>query len=248
MPPLEFRRRLREQAIAAGAELTLATVQGIAGQEDDFTVTLDDGRVFGARRIVLAYGLRNDLPDIPGFSEFYGLTVFHCPDCDGPSVAGLRLGVLGNDRAAAASALFLLSWTDKLTLLTHGSEAKLETEHKERLAQFHIDIHSAGITRLTGENGRLNGVELEDGQRIPLDALFFHYGTEPACDLAQELGCECEGRTTLVLDSSQETTTPGIYGAGDLDGPPYLTISAAAGGCRVAMSIHRSLLPPDYFL
>jgi thioredoxin reductase len=248
VPPLEFRKRLRDQACSAGAEMCIATVEKLSGTKEGFTVTVTNGAEHTARRVVLAYGLRNDLPSIPGFDELYGRSVFHCPDCDGPSVAGGRIGVIGHDRAAANIALFMLSWTERLTLFADGQDLELDEEDRGRLAKYEIETVNPRIARLVGKAGRLTEVVLEDGSSTPLDGLFFHYGTEPSSDLAKQIGCECEGSTTLLLDSSQETTVPGIYGAGDLAGPPYLTISAAAGGSRVALSIHRSLIPPDRYL
>jgi thioredoxin reductase len=248
VPPLEFRKRLRDQALSAGAEMCTGTVENLAGKEDDFTVTLTNGARHTARRVVLAYGLRNDLPSIPGFDEMYGRSVFHCPDCDGPSVAGGRIGVLGHNKAAANFALFLLTWTDHVTLFADGHELNLTEDERAILVKYQIAINDQRIVRLVGNSGRLTHVELGEGSAVPLDGLFFHYGTEPACEIGESIGCDSEGRTTLLLDRSQETSVPGIYGAGDLAGPPYLTISAAAGGTRVALSIHRSLIPPDRYL
>jgi thioredoxin reductase len=248
VPPLEFRKRLRDQASSAGAEMCIATVEKLTGGKDEFTLTLSNGAHHTARRVVLAYGLRNDLPDIPGFDEMYGRSVFHCPDCDGPSVAGCRIGVLGNDRATANMALFMLTWTDHVTVFAHGQDLELSEDERATLERYRIGTLGPRIVQLAGQAGRLTEVQLEDGAAVPLDALFFHYGTEPACEIALQAGCECEGRNTLVLDRSQETSVPGIYGAGDLAGHPYLTISAAAGGTRVALSIHRSLIPPDRYL
>jgi thioredoxin reductase len=248
VPPLEFRKRLRDQASSAGAEMCFATVEKLSGVEDDFTVTLTNGAQHSARRVVLAYGLRNDLPNIPGFEEMYGRSVFHCPDCDGPSVAGCTIGVIGHDCPTANLALFMLTWTDHVTLFAHGVDVSLSEKERGTLEKYHINVVAPRIVRLVGNAGRLTEIELQDGTSRPLDALFFHYGTEAASTIATDIGCECDGPTTLLLDRSQETSVPGVYAAGDLAGAPYLTISAAAGGSRVALSIHRSLIPPDRYL
>jgi thioredoxin reductase len=246
--PLQFRRTLREQALAAGAEFSTSAVESVEGREGNFSIQTAEGEAFSARRVLLAYGLRDDVPEIPGIEEVYGLSVFHCPDCDGPSIADARIGLIGWDRPSASVALFLLTWTDRITLLTHGHKPDLDGEQRAALENYDIPIRQERITRLVSHAGKLSTIEFEGADSIELDALFFHYRTEPNCNIAQELGCKREGKTTLVLDSSQETSVPGVYGAGDLAGPPYLTISAAAGGTRVAMSIHRSLIPKDRFL
>ena len=95
--PTELRRRLYEQATGAGAELGTREVRRVSGTRDDFSVELDDGTVVAARRVVLAYGLVDHLPDIPDIEAFYGTSVFHCPDCDGPGVEDHRIGVVGWD-------------------------------------------------------------------------------------------------------------------------------------------------------
>jgi thioredoxin reductase (NADPH) len=91
-------------------------------------------------------------------------------------------------------------------------------------------------------------VELEEAQPTPLDALFFHLGSPQAADLADQLGCERETGTDLVIDRAHQTTVPGIFAAGDIVGPPYLAVTAAAKGVTAAMGVHRSLLPPDWEL
>src|SRR5690606_3761977 len=118
--PLELRRRLQQQALGAGAEILDVEVSAARGTKGDFEVSPATGDVVRARRIVLAYGLRDYVPDIPGIDELYGTSVFHCPDCDGPAVAGTRIGVIGWDRYTFNIALYLRHFSDAVTLLTHG--------------------------------------------------------------------------------------------------------------------------------
>jgi thioredoxin reductase len=244
--PLELRRVLREQAEAAGANYLSGRVAGVHGSRNRFTAHIEGGAEVRARRIVLAYGLRDRLPEVPGLDELYGTCAFHCPDCDGPSVAGGAAGVIGWDRHAAALALYLLTWTPRVSLLLHGRPAGMDEKASAALAQQGIRVHDPPIRRIESVGGTLSGCVLQDDSVVPLDALFFHLGADPADELAGRLGCERDARGFISVDESLETSVRGVYAAGDLTGPPHLAVHAAAEGVRVALVLHRSLLPPDF--
>lgn len=244
-PPHELRRVLIEQADAAGAEWQAAEAQTIEGTKDAFAVRLRDRGDLHARRIVLAYGRRDIIPEIEGLEQLLGKSVFHCPDCDGPSMVDGKLGVIGWDRKAAVLALYLLTWGQKVTLLTDGREPALSANARRVLAKYGIDICGVKIARLCEKDDRLTAVELTDGDAVPLDGAFFHLGSHPASDLADQLGCERDTDGNLLVDNGHQTTIPGVFSAGDLIGPPFLAVSAAAEGVKTAIALHKSLLPPD---
>lgn len=247
-PPAELRRELRDQARSAGASIERDRAVSVSGEKGDFTVERETGDPVGARRVVLAYGRIDRLPDIEGVRELYGTAVFHCPDCDGPSVVDGRVGVLGNDRPAAGLALYLLTWAAETVLLTHGQELDVSPEARETLERYGVDVVTGRVERVEGENGDLRRVILEDGD-LAADALFFHWGSQPSTELGPGAGCDCDPVGDLLVDpKTLETSVPGVYAAGDIVGRPYLTISAAAEGVRAALSIHRSLLPPEWEL
>lgn len=241
--PVELRRRLWEQAKGAGAEIRDGEVTRVDGQKDEFEVWAADGSHVRALRIILAYGLRDHLPDIPGIDELYGTAVFHCADCDGPAVAGTRIGIIGWDRYAANLALYLRHFSDDIALLAHGHEFDLADDARAALDASGVNRHTAAITKLDGHGGNLTHVELDDGAAIRLDALFFHLGSEPRCEIAQQLACGLDDDGYVVVDRGQETSRGGVHAAGDLTGHPHLASIAAAEGVRSALAIHRSLLP-----
>lgn len=244
-PPHELRRILIEQALAAGAVREGASVVSIKGEKSDFSIMLEDGRCFSTRRVILAYGRQDILPEIDGLDALYGVSVFHCPDCDGPSMLDQRVGVYGNDRSAAILALYLLTWASEVTLLTDGSNLDLKDEARKVLGDYRIDVVNKKIKRLCPDGDRLSAVEFADGDALPLDGFFFHLGSHPSTDLADNLGCERDHDGNLIVDNSNETSVPGIYGAGDLIGGPYLAVTAAANGAKTAISVHKSLLAPE---
>lgn len=246
--PAELRRRLRDQARTAGAMVRHGRVVDVRGQKNGFTLERADDEPVRARRVVLAYGRADRVPDIPGVRELYGTAVYHCPDCDGPSVTGCRVGVLGHDRAAAALALYLLTWAQRVLLLTNGLDADLDAPVRDVLDRHGIAVRTGPIRRVEGTAGRIHRAILEEGE-VDVDALFFHWGSDPSSELGPQAGCRCDTSGDLRVDArTLETSVPGVYAAGDIVGRPYLAISAAAEGVRAALSVHRSLLAPEFDL
>jgi thioredoxin reductase len=243
--PSELRRRLTEQALGAGARIRNAEIVRVDGGKDAFTLQPRHGTPVHARRIVLAYGLRDYLPDIANLEALYGTSVFHCADCDGPAVADSRIGVLGFDRQGANLALYLRHWSDRVTLLPHDQPLALDDGQRRAVEAAGITIRTGTVQRVTGHGGNLTQAEFDDGGTVRLDALFFHLGSEPRCELAQQLGCELDDDGYIVVDRGRETSCPGVHAAGDIAGPPHLAAIAAADGVRAALAIHRSLLPDE---
>lgn len=245
VPPFELRRIGREQAADAGAELQDGVVETVEGEKDRFVARLSDGRRFEARRILFATGLRDIIPEIPGLREFYGTSIWHCPDCDGPTVEGLRVGVIGWGRQIAAFCMEMLTWTDRLVVLTHGRSAELPQDSREALERFGIPVLERPVVRLEGSEGRVEKAVMEDGSEERFDAMFFHIAYGSGCSIPADLGCEADVQGILEVDSDYETSVPGVYAAGDNTRGSKLAIRAAADGTRAAVGIYRSLLPPE---
>jgi thioredoxin reductase len=245
IPPAELRKKIRTQAIDAGAEYEPACVVSIEGEIDDFRVTLDDDRVFGARRILVATGLRDIVPEIPGFDDFYGTSIWHCPDCDGPTITGRKVGVIGWGRGIVAYCMYMLTWTDQLTVLTHGHPPDLQENAREAMERWNLPIRTEVIERLEGEGGQVHRVVFDGGETEEFDALFFHIASGPGSSFPAELGCEADEEGILEIDKEYQTTVPGVYAAGDIVPGSRLAIRAASEGIRAAVGIHKSLIPDD---
>ncbi|HSJ14259.1 MAG TPA: NAD(P)/FAD-dependent oxidoreductase [Longimicrobiales bacterium] len=243
--PTELRTRLRRQARTAGATFELDEVTAVRGEKDGFQVETHGGASAVVSRVVLAFGLRDYLPAIPGMAEHYGTAVFHCPDCDGPEAADRTVGVIGWDRAAANLALYLLHWTSRITLLTHGRDPELDRSRLATLERHGIAVRTEVIERLDSGAGTLRGVAFAAGAALPFERLFFHVGSEPRCGIAGDLGCRTDEDGFVDVDRGQQTSSPGVYAIGDITGHPHLAVIAASEGVRAALSIHRSLLPDD---
>jgi len=244
-PPLELRRIGREQAASAGAELEAAVVKTVGGAIDDFRVTLSDDRVFRSRRLLFATGLKDIKPEVPGFDDFYGSSIWHCPDCDGPSIQGKKVGILGWGTSIAKYALYFLTWTDQLTVLTHSHPKDMSAEALETLEEYRIPVNQRAITALEGANGKLERVAFHDGTSEDFEALFFHVACGPGSTLPQDVGCAVDDEGILQVDREFATSVPGVYAAGDITPGARLVVRAAYEGTRAAMGMHKSLIPDE---
>jgi thioredoxin reductase len=199
-------------------------------------------QMFEARRLLLATGLRDLTPDCPGFREFYGSSVHHCPDCDGYEVRDKRVAVLSYNHNSAAFAANLLTWTKHLTVLSDRRE--ISANGRAKLADLDIPIRTEAVVALEGDTStrQLKRVLFAEGDPLECDALFFNLGTEPASNFHETLGCRLDAESGLVsVDNTRQTSVKGVYAAGDITPNSQLAVVAAAEGAMAAIHIHRSL-------
>jgi thioredoxin reductase len=257
--PGELLARGRDEVLEHGGLIVEGCVTGVEKIADEhFRVKTGDGgdegnappetKSFEARRILLATGLRDLKPDCPGFPDFYGMSVHHCPDCDGYEVSDKRVAVLSRGREAIGFTLNLLTWTKNLTLLTNGDEGGITEEHRAKLASFNIPVTNRRIEGLEGDVGKklIERVRFEDGGALDCDALFFNLGTEMSGELHAMLGCRLDEECGLIaVDEEQQTSVRGVYAAGDITPHSQLAVVAAAEGAMAAIHIHKSLIPEE---
>jgi thioredoxin reductase len=210
-----------------------------------FNVTTSNG-THSARRIVLAYGVRDTLPDIPDIAAYYGITVHHCPDCDGYESREQRIGVIGWGTKVVGLALKLLQFSDDVVVFTHGHAREWDEEEHSKLLAERIDVKDEAIVAFDGKDGVVSFAVLASGERVPVARIFFNIHVERSCSLAEELGCECDPeKPNIVVDEHGQTTIEGVYAIGDLTSGSQLAITAAADGAIAAIAINQSLLPPS---
>jgi thioredoxin reductase len=205
-----------------------------------------ESQAFEARRLVLATGLRDLTPDCPGFHEFYGSSVHHCPDCDGYEVRDKRVAVLAHGKNAAAFTANLLTWTRQLTLLTDQHE--LSPGDRAKLAELDVVVRTDAVVALEGDQStrQLQRVLFAEGEPLECDALFFNLGTELASNFHETLGCRLDPECDLLwVDETRQTSVNGVYAAGDMTPQSQLAVVAAAEGAMAAIHIHRSLIPEE---
>ena len=246
--PAELLARGRDEVTTHGGliiEACVNTVERISSER--FRVVAGaERRTFDARRLLLATGLRDLTPDCPGFREFYGSSVHHCPDCDGYEVKDKRVAVLARGDSSAAFTANLLTWTRHITLLTDQSE--ISTQDRAKLAKLDVPVRTEGVVALEGDTstGQLQRVIFAEGEPLECDALFFSLGTELATNFHETLGCRLDPECGLLwVDDTQQTSVEGVYAAGDITPRSQLAVVAAAEGAMAAIHIHRSLVPKE---
>ena len=243
--PMDLLARGRAEAESCGVEIRNATASKVERVGDVFEIATDKGVIRG-RRVVLAYGVRDILPDIPDVERFYGGSVFHCPDCDGYECTGKRIGVIGWGKAVVGLSLKLLQWTDDVTIFVDGHERDFDKEETSKLLAEGIAVKDEKVVSLVGNDDKVSAAVLSTGERVPVDALFFTIGVERSTLLAEGLGCTAvEGTPCLKVNDYKETTVEGVYAVGDLVPGSQLAITSAADGAIAAIAINKSLLPPS---
>jgi thioredoxin reductase (NADPH) len=242
--PAALRGAGRDEARRYGATLVDGCVDIVRKIGDEcFRVTLTDGTVHDGRRLLLAIGIKDVWPRIPGLAQCYGDTAHHCPDCDGFEASGKKTAVIASGRKAVGMALALATWTRELVICTNDEPPDITAEQLDQLDQLDIPVLTDRIVRAVHEGSTLRGLELVSGMFLDCDQLFFAIGHYPADDLGVQLGCERDDEGMIVIDEHHHTSVEHVYAAGDIVPGPKLALRAAAGGAVAALSIHHSLLP-----
>ena len=211
---------------------------------DGFEVDLASGSTLSARRLILAAGVVDELPDVPGLRERWGVTVLHCPYCHGYEVADRRFGVLAAGEMAVHQALLVPDWSADVTLFTSGV-VRPDDDQRAQLAGRGVRIEERPVAALLGEGTDLTGVRLADGEVIAIEALFTQPRLRMASPLAEQLGCEFEDAPAgpiIRTNPVKETSVPGVFAAGDAARAFANATLAAADGVLAGMSAHRSMI------
>lgn len=239
--PAELRRLGREQLAPYGVEIRDALITDARREGDHFEVTLAGGDTEEGRKMLLATGIVDWLPDIPGLRELYGKSVHHCPYCDGWEERDQAIAVHGRGDTGVELAIRMLRWSSDVMLFTDGP-AELSTEDRERLARSGVEVREERIARLEGTGGRLSKIRFEDGGAVPRSAMFVKVEHVQRSNLAAKLGCEVDPQKGVrTARSWEETCADGVYVAGDASRDLLLAIVAAAEGAKAAFGIDRAL-------
>jgi thioredoxin reductase len=237
--PAELQRIAREELLAYGVQWRQTEVVGGSCLKHGFEVVLDDGQRLRSRKLLLATGVRDILPDIPGFDELYGRSIHHCPYCDGWEHRDQRLVAYGRGSAAVGLALSLRTWSRHITACTAGQQ--LDDDDLQRCRHHAIDVRREPITRLLSESGVLRRIEFESGPPLDCDALFFNSEQVQRTNLAEMLGCAVDDGGAPRTNPRQRTRIPGLFIAGDADRDVQFVVVAAAEGATAAVAINRDL-------
>jgi thioredoxin reductase len=210
---------------------------------DRFEVRECEGERFASRKLLLATGLLDDLPDIPGFSELYGRGVFNCPYCDGWENRDRPIAVYGPGERGVGLALEMTLWSRDMVLLT-GGPADIPDGNRRRLEDQGIRIVEDKVARLEGD-GRLERIHFEGREALEREAIFLNYGEREGSELARMVGCELTDKGTVETRSYERTDVPGLYVAGDASRRVQFAIVAAGEGAMAAFAINNEMLKED---
>ncbi len=215
-----------------------------APHEQGFAITTADGATHTAARLILATGVVDELPDLPGLREGWGNGVYHCPYCHGYEVADRRLGVLALMPFATHQANMIPDW-GPTTFLTNGV-VQLTADERAALEARGVTIEETPVAEVLNAGDGLAGVRLTDGRTVALDALFTGVPTRLTSPLAAQLGCAIDdtlGGPIIRIDAMGQTTVPGVYAAGDATNMMKSLPGAVASGYFVGAVAHQSLIP-----
>lgn len=246
IPPREFleigRRQLEPYETVTLRRI--AVVNAACQPSGLFAVTLEDGQIVQSRMLLLATGVVDNLPAIDGILEMYGISVFHCPYCDGWEVRDQPIAIYGRGARGLGLSLELTGWSRDLVLCTDGP-AEIADDDKARLERHGIAIREARIASLEGQNGRLTRIVFADGETLARRALFFTTGQSQRSELAIRLGCELNEKGTVHTGKYETTHLSGLFVAGDASRAVQWVVVAAAEGAEAAFAINTALLEQD---
>jgi thioredoxin reductase len=239
--PSGFIQLAREEIKKYGVKLLQKRiVKARKNNEGIFIANDESGEVYYSKKLLVATGVSDNLPPIPGIKEFYGKSVFHCPYCDGWEVRDKKIGVYAKNKEGWELALALKGWSDNETLFTDGRN-KVKPKQKEFLDANNIPIIREPISKITGTEGCLEKVVLKNGDSIDCDALFFVNGFSQQCDLAETFGCEVNRKGVVITNNAQQTNIEGLYVAGDASRDMHFVVVAAAEGAKAGVNINKEL-------
>ena len=243
--PAQLRGMGRDEARKHDVELVDAACDTVAClDEERFALTLANGATIDARRLLLAIGLKDVWPDVPGLERVFGSNAHVCPDCDGYECVGKKVVVIGSGRKAVGMALNLSTWTSDIIICTNGEPANLDLpEYCDKLDALNIPVIEFPISCVDHSGSRVHSLTFESGMALDTDKIFFAIGQYPADDLGATLGCERDAGGHIIVDDSYHTSVRNCFAAGDIVPGPQLAIAAASDGAIAALAIHKSLVP-----
>ena len=229
-PPQDILAEARQQlARYPTIKLVNARAESVSGTIDDFCVVTDDNESLRARRLILSYGVADQMPDIPGFAESWGTSIIPCPYCDGFEVADQHWGLIWSGVQSHNQVRLFHDWTNRLTVFGNGHDISLDI--RADLATRQVPLIDGRITEIEPHGSHSATIRIESGPDVSVDILFAHPRTRPSASLHDALGLATVNTPTgiaLKTDERRETSMPGIYAAGDLANPGIPSVTTAA--------------------
>ncbi|MFO7445453.1 MAG: NAD(P)/FAD-dependent oxidoreductase [Ignavibacteriaceae bacterium] len=238
--PLEFLKLCREELSPYTIKIENRHIVDVIFADDRFEATDSAGEKIYSKKIMLATGIVDNIPDLPGIDELYGKSVFHCPYCDGWEVRDKKIAVYGKGKPGYMLSFSLKTWSNDVTLFTNGN-TNMRSKDIKKLNEAGIEIFTDKIERLEGNNGKLEQIVFNNGGSVECDVMFFTSGQVQRSHLAEKLGCRFSSNGFIKTDTKQQTGVEGVFVAGDAAKDIKFVIVAAAEGARAGVAINISL-------
>lgn len=246
--PSDYLRAVRNEVVRYGTiRFSQTSVTAILRDGEGFTFQAADGSGGTARKILLATGLVDKLPNWPRIDEFYGRSVHHCLYCDGYECAGQPILAYGQGDKGAGLALMMRHWTRDVSLCNDG----IPPTHKmlARLNNVGVPVIESRIIALEGQDGAVSAVSFANGDKISCRGIFFSTVCSQGSEFAAQLGCRRDASGSIVINPiTEETSETGVYVAGDVTKDVLLIAVAIGEGVKAAVAINRALLTEEGFL
>jgi thioredoxin reductase len=239
-PPLDLLQLGRAELDRYSIEQRSMAVTDINVAVDAFALTLADGTTVSSRTVLIACGVHDGLPGIPGLDACVGVTAHHCPYCDGWEAREKTIVVIGQGSKAAGLALSLKTWSDRVLLYSNGP-ARMPPAHRDHLDGHGIPLCETRIVSVEHSGGRVEHLVLAGGERIGCDAIFLTTTQRTQSDLPRRLGCRLTRHGLVKTDHLGRTGVPGLYVAGDASRDVQFAVVAAAEGAKAGVAINQAL-------
>jgi len=234
----------RREVESYGGEVVHATIASVVRRAKSFAVTSESGSTYHARRLIVATGLRDDLPEIAGLAEQWGTGVVVCPYCDGYEVRGTRIGVIGTNPLSAHQAQLLRQWSERVTYFPCDAGLPPPDEALALDARG-IGVEPSAIVRVATAAGRLVGVDLADGRRFELDKVFVAPRPVPLDGLLHTLGAARSDNvfgSFITTDATGKTSIDGVWAVGNVANPMVNVPMAMGAGSFAAATVNADLI------
>ena len=214
-------------------------------KEEFFAIKDEHETIYYSKKLLIATGLFDTLPGVEGIQDFFGISVFHCPYCDGWEVRDKKIGVYARNKEGWELALLLKTWSNDVSLYTDGKN-KVKPFQKEYLDSNEIPVITSAIAKLQGKKGQLEKILFKNGEERECSALFFVNCYTQQCNIAEAFGCEVSKKGVIITNRLQQTNIKGLYVAGDASKDMQFVVVAAAEGAKAGVTINKELQKEIY--
>ena len=209
--------------------------------ENGFEIAVASGETFAAKKLIIATGIKDIMPDIDGFAACWGISVLHCPYCHGYEIRNEKTGILGNGEFAYDLARLISNWTNDLTLFTNGIST-LTIDQTRQLVKHRISIVEKEVKSLQHTNGYIENIIFRDGATTALKAIYAPVPFEQHCTIPELLGCKLTEEGYIKIDTFQETTVSGVYACGDNVSRMRTVANAVGVGTTAGMTVSKKMI------